>query len=497
MVSHQLPKILMSGLFVLASGRMFGLPSAAVAGEMREHYSETASFQVSLHGASPLKLRVVATIPIEGDSLHMWDSYPAELPEMESKGWSALISDLSITDTAGEAIEALPVYPNRWTLSRNVRGRIRCSYEVDYSIFASQNWSSPLESAFADSNWTMIVGSSVFITTPAVADATVEFRIPSGLEPIVPWTKEGSSRHRYKVTSTESLLNNMLVFAGTPADTFTVSGFRLQLVTTGHWQSIRAVVESALRRIVTREVEIMRFSGSEIYSVILLPLSDHGGNAFHQSFTYVYSDPDSTNCAQWSNTLAHEIFHYWNYGKLRGESYARSQWFQEGFTEYVANLVLANTGISDSTAFLNKLSEHVANYRKLTTTLENPGTHKGKPLYSAGALVAFMWDVMIRNDSHEKSDIGEFFHNLVVQTKGGQIPYSWTHLRAALQATAGGDWEGFYQAHIRGAGPFPIERILQLAGLKLIKSPDGEERIIFDPDASAQSRSLFQSLISG
>jgi predicted metalloprotease with PDZ domain len=455
-----------------------------------------ACYQVSLLAISPLRLSVRATLPIDGDTLQMDNSsYPAELDELAQKGWPALVAGLEVEDSSGQKVDVTPVYPNRWVLSRKVSGLLQCQYQVDYSLFASHNWSSPLESAFADSSMACIAGRSVFITTPQVGIATVEFTVPAGFNPVVPWVQESPTSHRYAVVSQASLIDNMLVFAPTPPDTFTVSGFRFQLVVTGHWKPLRSLVLNSLMKIVKREVDMMLCTDSDIYTVILQPLSDEGGNAFQQSFAYVYTNPDSANRSQWCNKLAHEIFHYWNYGKLRGASYASSQWFQEGFTEYTANLVLANTGISDSGTFLRKLSEHVANYRKLTTTLENPGTHKGPPLYSAGALVAFMWDIMIREGSGGRSDIGSLFRNLMTQTDSGKNRYSWTDIEAALQATCKGNWQAFFLSHVRGSEALPFDQILPLAGLKLIKSPEGIESVVIDPAASAKGKSLLRSML--
>lgn len=241
----------------------------------------------------------------------------------------------------------------------------------------------------------------------------------------------------------------------------------------------------------------MRYKGTEIYNVVLLPISDEGGNAFRQSFVYCYNNPDSNNCTVWGNTLAHEIFHYWNYARLKGADYASSQWFQEGFTEYVANLVMITGQIINSDTFLSKLSEHVANYRKLATTLEKPGTHKGPPLYSAGALVAFMWDVLIRNASGGKRNIGDLFRNLMAQTDSGARKYVWADIRAALHTTADSDWESFYQSYIRGHEPLPFNTILPLVGLRLNKSANGSELVSHDPAASADAEALLRSLVGG
>ena len=129
------------------------------------------------------------------------------------------------------------------------------------------------------------------------------------------------------------------------------------------------------------------------------------------------------------------------------------------------------------------------NAAKLTTTLENIGTHKGPPLYSAGALVAFAWDVAIRRASGGRKDIGAFFRNLMLVTGDGARPYAWADIRAALEATAPGDWEGFHQRHVKGSEPLPTVAALAGAGLRLEGGP-----VVVDAAASPESAAVWRQM---
>lgn len=456
---------------------------------------ETAAYRITLVDLDPLKFSVNADIPIDGKILEMDDTYPAELPEMAAKGWPALISNLSASDARGNKLNVSTATTHGWELSSALRTRLHLSYDVNFEPFASKGWTSPLESAFVDAENAIAAGRSVFITTLQVGPITVEIASPKGWIPIMPWLAVKGTKSQFAVRSKEDLIDNMLVFSRNKPDVVTAAGFKLQIVPMGHWRPLGTLVRKLLRTIISREVDLMHYKEKEIYDVVLLPISDEGGNAFRQSFVYCFDKPDPTNKAVWANTLAHEIFHYWNYSRLKGASYQNSQWFQEGFTEYVANLVTLKGKIIDADAFNNKLSQHVNNYRKLTTTLENYGTHKGPPLYSAGALVAFMWDLKIRKATGGKRNIGDMFRNLMIQTDSGQRKYTWTDIRAALQSTTEGDWEGFYQSYIRGHQPLPLDQLLPLAGLRINTLADGSERVSFDPAASAEARSLWLSYV--
>jgi predicted metalloprotease with PDZ domain len=459
-----------------------------------ERVPDEADYKITLISLSPLRMRVSANVPINGKMLDMDQTYPADLPDMATKGWPALISNLKVRDTAGKEIAVTTAGGKGWQLSDSMQSRLKLSYVVDYALFAASGWSSPLESVFADDNDAIIVGRSVFVTTTQIGTIKVEIVTPEGWISVVPWPTDKASVRHYRVRSREDLINNMLVFSENKPDVVTSAGFRMQIVSMGHWQPLRPLVRQVLKTIISREVHLMHYNEKEIYNVVLIPISDQGGNAFRQSFVYCYNNPDRNNRGIWGNTLAHEIFHYWNYAILKGADYASSQWFQEGFTEYVANLVMVTGRIIDSNAFVSKLSEHVNNYRKLTTTLEDYGTQKGPPLYSAGALVAFMWDMKIRQASDGKRNIGDFFRNLMAQTESGVHKYTWIDIKAALQTTADGDWEGFYQSYIKGHEPLPLDTILSSAGLRLYKLADGSEQVGYDPAQSVEARILFHAI---
>ncbi len=355
----------------------------------------TAEYTVTLKSLSPLKISVNANIPINGRTLNLDETYPADLPEMEKNGWSALISNLKVFALSGKEIKVTELGNKGWKLTDSIKSIIKLRYDVDYSLLAESGWSSFLESAFADDSNVIVVGRSIFITTNAMSEAKVKFVTPKDWISIVPWIGK-SSKQSYLVKSLPQLVDNMLVFSRNKPTIVSAAGFTIKIVSMGHWRPLGSIVDEMIKTIITREVDFMNYKEKEIYTVVLVPVSDQGGNSFHQSFVYCYNNPTQDNKDIWGNTLAHEIFHYWNSSKLEGADYASSQWFQEGFTEYVANLIMVTGNIIDSTTFLNKLSKHVNNYRRLTTTLENYGTHKGPPLYSAGALVAFMWDIQIR-----------------------------------------------------------------------------------------------------
>ena len=480
---------------IIGSSAFVGLAAAAGASPLRLTH-ELGRYFVRVLSLDPPRFGIVADLPIDGDRLNMTDSYPAELPQMAAGGWPTLISDLKAKDLSGMPVELVPLKDKGWRLAHALSGRIRLNYVVDYTIFARSGWTSPLESAVADEEHVAVCARALFPTTDRMDGADVSFDIPKRWHAAPPWPTSPIVRGAYRASSNIDLTDNFVVLSTRAADVVTAGGFRMQITAMGHWRPLRPLVRRTLQAIVSREVALMNYSRRESYNVVLVPTQDTGGEAYRQSFIYAFQSPNEANRATWANTMAHEIFHYWNYARLQGADYASTQWFQEGFTEYVANLTMVGSGIVTPKAFLEKLSNHVSNYHKLTTTLEAIGTHKGPPLYSAGALVAFSFDVMIRKASAGGRGIGAFFRNLWRYTDSGARKYAWADIEAALRGTANLDWQGFYARHIRGHEPLPLDAIFREAGLRLEEASDGSPLVAVNPSASRAEKAVWSELVA-
>lgn len=477
-MSDRIPR---RAVLTLATGALAATPAFAAQLPLS---AAPARYRVTLTSVSPPRFVVEADLPGAGERLEMGESWPAELPEMARQGWPALVSSLAARDAAGPL--PLSLQRNHWRLERPAVGRVRLSYGVDWGLFERAGWSSPLESAVSDGGTLSVHARGLFVTGDE-APSEVVFAAPAGWRPMAPW--QGMGGGRFRVGGLAQLKDNMLAFSTRPPLVARAGGFTLQVAAMGHWRPLAGPIRDALQRIVRREVALMGWRGRDAFNVVLTPVNDSGGESYRQSIAVCFKDPSVANRPDWGNYLAHEIFHFWNGSRLSGADYPSSQWFQEGFTEYTANQTLLAEGIASPDWFLGKLSTHVANAARLETTLENIGTRKGPPLYSSGALVAFAFDVAIRRASGGRRDLGTFFRNLWRATGGAGRPYAWPDIRLALEATAAGDWEGFYQRHIRGDEDLPLARMFADGGLKL----EGG-KVSADPAEDAAARTVWSSL---
>lgn len=446
--------------------------------------SHAATYDLRITSMSPPRVSVRASFDTAGDELEMSDTRPGDVPQVDEQGWPALVRNLRVTDGEGRTLSVASRGAKGWRIESAHRGRLRVEYEVDYKLLADLNWPAQREAAFADRSHFIAVGRSLFITP---AHATEPFRVrmtaPPGWKVIAPWQR---------VATRDDLVDNVVAFSRSDADSITASGFRVHVVPIGWWSSAHSEVHRVVQATLPRLVRLIGAHEQADYLVVLLPTREHGGESFRSSFVLTTEEPPSrATVSKWGNTIAHEIFHYWNGWRLRGAEYAASQWFQEGFTEYAANLAMVSSGVTDEAQFRDKLAQHIANSAKLATTLEAPGTHKGPPLYSSGALVAFCWDVMLRQATGGKRNIADVYRTLWRQTGDGREPYDWSRIRAALESiTTAVDWQAFARRYIRGTEHVPVNEVLPLVGLRVEAGA-----VTMDPTASNEARSRWQALI--
>jgi hypothetical protein len=452
-----------------------------------------ARYRLHLSSTTPLKFTVEADLPLTGDRLRMASSYPADLPGMARSGWPSQVRDLRVRDASGADIEVRSTGAGGFRLARPVGGRVRLSFGVDLGEFERSGWPSPLESAVADGDTIMVIGRALFITGDP-APAEVEIAPRPGWQAVMPWP--GSERRGWRPRDPRDLDDNLLVFSRERLATVSAGGFDIRIAAMGHWRPLAPLVRRAVERIAARESAFIGHSGREPFTVVLPPASERGGAAFRQSLACMHPDPRQATLAEWAGTLAHEMFHYWNYARLSGADYASTQWFQEGFTEYVADLTLAGTRLISPAGFAARLAEHVANARRLTTTLEAIGSRKGPPLYSAGALTAFCFDTAIREATGGRKDLGAMFRALWLGTGGGTRAYGWPDIRAALEAAAADDWQGFYERHIRGSAPLPLDQALSRVGMRLGEA-GGRPVLEISANRNSQAVRLWSEMTGG
>lgn len=450
-----------------------------------------ATYRVRVLSLQPLRLAVAATLPPTAH-LSMSTTRPGDIAALDRRGWPAMVENLRVRAADGQAVVLREQGDSGWTLASPSTAPVEVDYEVDASILAAAGWPAPRESIHVDPDHLVVAGRAVFVTADGQGASRIEVEPPAGWHVAAPWTPV---RGRFFADSVDDLEDNLLALSREAPLRVDAGRFDVSVVAIG-WD---APALSALRRVIAaaapRYARAMPPASASSYVVVVLPQREHGGESFRDSFAMnVEAEPAAAGIADWGNTVAHEIFHYWNGWRLAGRDYASTQWFQEGFTEYTANRTLLAAGLIGDGDFLRMLSKHLQDARRLQTPLDAPGTHKGPPLYGGGALVAFCWDVELQAG---RRGVGDLFANLWKRTRSGAEPYDWSTIRTSLQSLdASADWQSFHDRYIAGREPPPLLDALRTLGLRLDPSaPPDAPRIEPDPDADPQARTRWRAFL--
>jgi predicted metalloprotease with PDZ domain len=213
-----------------------------------------------------------------------------------------------------------------------------------------------------------------------------------------------------------------------------------------------------------------------------------GGSALeHQNSHLGIYTPEGIGQLWITSVTAHEMIHAWNVKRLRPAEmvpyrYDDAQptpwlWVSEGITDYYADLVVTRSGVADSTALLDALSEKVGTVDNTVpvaledaslSTWIHPTDGTGYVYYPKGALVGFLLDIIIRDASDNKQSLDAVMRELYRTTYKAGKGFGAKEWWGAVSRAAGGkDFSEFNARYVDGRDPLPWETVLPLAGLRL------------------------------
>ena len=159
-----------------------------------------------------------------------------------------------------------------------------------------------------------------------------------------------------------------------------------------------------------------------------------GGRNMYDSFTF-YMPGDFTDKyfpLIFANAFTHEFTHSWIGVDLvaRNPNWEEMRWFTEGFTNYYAQRINYEVGITTERQFLSLLNTYIINYYrspyKNSTNKEYVDGFKfdnkmENLVYDKGAVFAFALDGYIRNSSNNKYTIDDLMDALLTKASKEEI----------------------------------------------------------------------------
>ncbi|WP_157178398.1 hypothetical protein [Terriglobus roseus] len=204
---------------------------------------------------------------------------------------------------------------------------------------------------------------------------------------------------------------------------FSINGKPALLAIRGAWQFSDEDAVSDIRDVVGM---VRRFWHDDHFPSFLVTLApydqDHGssdGSAFTDAFWMFVSKRDQIKGLL--PQLAHESFHAWNPKRMGripvGYDERNIRWFDEGTTEYYAQLLTLRAGAMTSTAYISSLNKDL---RRFPTSTDE---------YIRGRVISLWLDGTIRDESHNKHSLDDVMFDMV---KGASRPLTFERLLATI-----------------------------------------------------------------
>jgi predicted metalloprotease with PDZ domain len=439
--------------------------------------------------SDPPSAEIEADVTIKDGRLLMIGGAVNHLP----RGWATFINDIKITDSTGNALKLEEFsddkYKTQWRVGGgDFQGRARLTYRVDLA-FAKTKWDAGNEQAAFYDGKALFAATRVFFIVPDVnAPAEVHFNLRADAKLAVPW-KPLAGKQSFE-TSGEDLVNNTLVAGDFGGFRARAGNFDFTVALLGKAREAEPLVSKALAKYSRMYDEIFSETPPSSYLMTLFYAESEDGESYNQSAAFTTPPPLSEeNMIMWSNTLGHELFHHWCGGQINGEVYSESQWFQEGFTEYYANLALMREQIMPERFFIWKAENILGKYLYFRTapqfaevSIKKAGEKKTTyrfGVYDGGWAIAFALDLTIREKTAGRRNLDDFMRLMYRKFGLTGTKYKYADLVATASETAESDMSDFFKRYVEGTEVLPVASMLEKVGYGSAVQDYADEMYIF------------------
>lgn len=481
----------------LSAGLLFLSATQPTAGQQSPSSSGLVHYVIQVQTAPQLVARVTALLPSVPAAITMGTGAIDHLPD----GWSTFVSKVSLADAAGTPLGLTKTVDSThmptWSVTGGGKGTATLTYEVDLR-FTREPWPPGNEQAglWADSAL-YLVTKALFLSPEGDGPYEVRFDIPAAWHASAPWPRMAGSSSTFLVPNRESLLYNSIVLGKHGVYRFTSGAFDVELALIGPAARSVGVVRETFEPVLKDYFRIFGATPPTTYLMTLFYGDDEDGEGFVSSAAFRTKVPLASDTRLvWGNHLAHELLHMWNGHQLRGADQPLSQWFQEGFTEYLSNRTLLRTGMISSDQFIRKMEVNLSLYSYFrlsgifdTVSVRQSGTRKYRyrfGVYNGGWAVAFALDQVIREKTNDRLSLDDFMRRLYATHGVADQPWTWEDLVRTASETAGTDMGEFFTSYVAGLEALPLETQLHRLGMRLTGQTYAAEMHVA-PDLTASS----------
>ena len=325
-----------------------------------------------------------------------------------------------------------------------------------------------------------------------IESLSVEFNLPSGwmVESSIPPDKDS----RYEVPEPEKAV---FIVGNSLRKT---SNTNLELVVNGTWPFKENKAFDAATQVMKQYTALTGFSlpGSSLIAISPFSLGGSKWKAETRGATVILLIDPAAHFDTWIGQLkvifTHEMLHLWvpNSLQLEGDY----DWFFEGFTLYIALRAALDLKVINFKGFLETLAGAYDAYIShpddvsLIQASETRWTSGFNQVYVKGMLVAFLYDLKIRNESGGKAALADRYRELF----DGRVAANANGNKAIIALLdAGPAMSGFGKSYVENNTKLELEQLLPTYGLTLDASGK-KSQLQVSRRLSAEQKQLLRSL---
>jgi predicted metalloprotease with PDZ domain len=407
---------------------------------------------------------------------------------------------LSVTDLGGRPLPRERLDKQTWSV--RTAGR---PFVARYRVFAFE---ATVRTSFLDDSHAYWNGTSLFFAVEgeSTRPCRVMVTAPRGwlISTALRQGRAPRASHRpvFQASSYDELVDSPFEIGLHSRFRFRVQGTWFELALYGRTNADTRRLVDILRQVVGATAAIFGGFPFDRYLFIVHALPVGSGGLEHKSSVTMdiagLSFEDDKAYHRFADLAAHEFFHVWNVKRLHDpvlgpfdygkENYTRLLWFHEGFTDYLANVIILRAGVITEADFWRWIAEDWPKYALRPGRSETPLAelsfeawikqykpaenhfNRAVSYYEKGLWVGMALDLELRLANGGRRGLPELFRWIWERVGRREADVTETDVRAAARAIAGRSMDTFFDAFIHGTDELPLPALLRRAGLTVARA---------------------------
>jgi predicted metalloprotease with PDZ domain len=441
-----------------------------------EAQAQALRARIAARSSAPAKLQIELEFPSEIDVLSFRNSYGGIL------GLAQRIGTLEATSATGEHVRVEKAAPGEFRSARKVT---KFAYEVDVTEPSRPEDMSHISWLNRERGLLMpadllprpISGSGNF------ASVRISLEVPAGWA--ISSNIERDGKHDFITNEPDKAV--FLIGPDLHEASRDLGSSKFRLTTSGQWPFSDAEALKTSRKILDEYSRVtgMKLKGDSSLMLVPFPENSEQGRWSAEARGNVVvllmgsGGSRKQRLARLGILLSHELFHLWlpNSLSLEGDY----DWFFEGFTLYQALLTdmrLRLISFDDyletiGRVYLSYLASPDAHRLSLIEASEQRWTRSPSLVYDKGMLIAFIYDLLIRNRTSCQTSLSDVYQDLFRSHSTGHGNANEIIIRLLSER---GGMEAFVKDHVEGRGELDFESQFSRYGLQ-IRTNDARARL--------------------